>query len=279
MAGPGAMQAAAATRGQPTSGVRPPAGAPKPGTVGAPAAPRSSGSGVTNAGAASNPPADALGLAKLAEDLKKKTHFEVLGVDRTADAAAIKAAYFKLARSYHPDTIPADAPAGVAKAKADIFARIGDAHRVLADNFLRQEYQAELDAGGTGEKVDVAKILAGEELFQRGMILVKARKFPDAVKTLDEAIAANPTEPEYYAWRGYARFFGFADKKAAQGEVLKEIDKCIRENPRVAAAYYFKGFILKTNGDLKSARACFKDCVDRDPGHIDAQRELRMSGK
>ena len=40
-----------------------------------------------------------------------KDYFQVLGVDRSADADAIKKAFRKLARQYHPDVNPGDANA------------------------------------------------------------------------------------------------------------------------------------------------------------------------
>ena len=211
----------------------------------------------------------------LRENLKKANHFEVLGVDKKAEGGVIKAAYFKLARSFHPDMVNKDAPPELARAKADVFAMVGEANRILSDAKLRKEYELELEAG-TSEKIDLQAILKGEECFRKGVINVKARKWPEALKLLDEAIAANADEPEFYAWRGYARFFTIADKKEASAASVPEIDKCLAKNPRVAAAYYFKGFIAKSLGDMNAAKNNFKKCVELDANHIDAQRELRM---
>lgn len=215
-------------------------------------------------------------LAALFEQMKKQTFFEVLGVKKDADAGAVKIAYFKLAKSYHPDTVAPGTPEALAKAKADIFALVGEANRVLSDPKLKADYTAEIDAGGTGEKVDVSAIFQAEEMFQKGCILVKARKFPDAVKMLDDAIKANAEEGEYYVWRGYAKFFGFSDRKLGQTEAMKDIAYGMKKNPNVAAAQFFIGMMAKLNGDNVAAKKAFQQCVKMDPQHIDAQRELRM---
>ena len=267
-AAPAAAPAAAPQRPPPPV-MKPAAPPPKPVVTAAPAAPA----------APANVDAEIKQLQAVLEQMKKQNFFEVLGLKRDADAGAVKIAYLKAARSYHPDTVQQGAPEALGKVKADIFALIGEANRTLSDPALRQDYTAELDAGGTGSKVDIEKILGAEESFQKGRILVQARKYADALKQFDVAVSCNPDEAEFYAWRGYAKYLAASDRKAMQHEAVREINLCVAKNPNVATAYYFLGFIAKHNGDEKNAMVHFKKCVALDPKHIDAMREVRGAGK
>ena len=64
-----------------------------------------------------------------------KDYFQVLGVDRSADADAIKKAFRKLARQYHPDVNPGDANAEAR------FKEISEAYEVLSDPDKRRRYE------------------------------------------------------------------------------------------------------------------------------------------
>ena len=64
----------------------------------------------------------------------KRDYYEVLGVDKNADDAAIKKAYRVLAKKYHPNTNPGDKEA---EAK---FKEASEAYAVLSDHEKRQKY-------------------------------------------------------------------------------------------------------------------------------------------
>jgi curved DNA-binding protein CbpA len=219
-------------------------------------------------------------LRELAAKLKEQNHFERLGLGADTNGPAVKIAYFKLAKQYHPDTLPPGAPPELEKLKADIFGYIGDAYRTLSDDKSRAAYIEELKSGGKQEsQVDVEAILKSEDLFRKSGHYIKARKFADAVKLLDEAIQLNGEEPEFYAWRGYARFFTFEDKKAGYTEAYKDIQHCLKRNDKVASAHYFLGVIAKLCGDNSGALKHFQRTVELQPNHIDAQREIRMAAQ
>ncbi|RKH56914.1 molecular chaperone DnaJ, partial [Corallococcus interemptor] len=217
-------------------------------------------------------------LRQLAATMKGQNHFQRLGLTEQTEGSAVKIAYFRLAKLYHPDTLPPGAPQELEKLKAEVFAYIGDAYRALSDDKSRAAYIEELKSGG-GDGVDVQAILQAEELFQKSCILVKARKYPEAVKMLNDAIALNAEEPEFFAWRGYARFLAAPDKKAAQPEAFREIQAAIKRNERCAPAHYFLGVIAKLCGDATGALKHFKRTVELQPDHIDAMREVRMASQ
>ena len=64
----------------------------------------------------------------------KRDYYEVLGVSKDADEAAIKKAYRVMAKKYHPDTTPGDTEA---EAK---FKEASEAYAVLSDPQKRQQY-------------------------------------------------------------------------------------------------------------------------------------------
>ncbi len=73
-------------------------------------------------------------MRKLVNMADKRDYYEVLGVDKGADDAAIKKAYRALAKKYHPDMNPGDKEA---EAK---FKEASEAYAVLSDAEKRKQY-------------------------------------------------------------------------------------------------------------------------------------------
>ncbi len=78
----------------------------------------------------------------------KRDYYEVLGVDKGADASAIKKAYRVLGKKYHPDANPGD------KEAEEKFKEVSEAYAILSDPEKRQKYDqfghAAFDGGAGG---------------------------------------------------------------------------------------------------------------------------------
>ncbi|SLN18137.1 molecular chaperone DnaJ [Oceanibacterium hippocampi] len=107
--------------------------------------------------------------------MSKADYYDLLGVERGVDDAALKSAYRKLAKQYHPDRNPGDA---TAEAK---FKEVSEAYDVLKDPQRRAAYDrfghAAFEGGGPGARhgggqggfdfADVFDDLFGEFMGQR----------------------------------------------------------------------------------------------------------------
>ncbi len=109
--------------------------------------------------------------------MSKRDYYEVLGVNRQADAEEIKKSYRKLALKYHPDRNPND------KAAEEKFKELSEAYEVLNDPQSRAAYdqyghaafdaRARARAGGFHDPSDIFREVFGagsifEDLFGGG---------------------------------------------------------------------------------------------------------------
>ncbi|MDC4232264.1 DnaJ domain-containing protein [Actinomyces sp. B33] len=93
------------------------------------------------------------------QDWLGKDFYATLGVAKDADDAAIKKAYRKLARTWHPDQNPGDA---AAEAK---FKEIGEAYSVLSNKDQRARYDALRAMAGGGARFSAGSGGGFEDVF------------------------------------------------------------------------------------------------------------------
>lgn len=84
-------------------------------------------------------------------------YYKILGVDKTADSAAIKKAYRKLAMKYHPDKTAGD------KAAEEKFKEANEAYAVLSDPEKRKEYDT-YGSSGFSQRYSQEDIFRGSDL-------------------------------------------------------------------------------------------------------------------
>jgi len=79
-----------------------------------------------------------------AKDLYEKDYYQILGVAKNSDSAAIKKQYRKLARELHPDKTKGD------KKLEDRFKAVSEAYDILGDDKKRREYDEARAAFASG---------------------------------------------------------------------------------------------------------------------------------
>jgi len=203
-------------------------------------------------------------------------HFQVLGVARDADGARIKAAYFQLARTYHPDAAREGEPAEARPLRASIFARVAAAWAALETDAGRQAYLAELKSGGSAQ-VDIGRIYQAEQAFEKVAALAAGRNYADALARVNEAIGLYDDEPEYHVWKAWLEFLlaPEAQRRAQRTAAERAIESALQRSPKCVPGWLFLGRMAKLTGDATAAERAWKRGLEQ-VQDAELERELRF---
>jgi len=210
--------------------------------------------------------------------LESSNHYEILGVERKADAVTIKGAYHRLVQQYHEDKIGPALTDAEAKQQANaVMQAITTAYETLSSPAKRGEYDRRLTPDGEEIKERrITTILAAERAFNQGVLAMRRHSFADAQNHFAEACKLFPEEGEYHAYLGWAQWNNpnlAAQERTAQAK--ESIERSIKINPKGDKAYFFLGKILAFHNQKEKARRMFALAFRYNKNNDEAKNELR----
>ena len=214
-------------------------------------------------------------ILRRADGIDRENYFSMLGVGRDASNDELQAAYYALAKTWHPDRQPPEL-AKVREQASKVFARMSEAFETLSDPAKRKRYvEVMKGGGGTPEEADkIQQILDAASDFQRGEILWK-KNDPGAEKYILRAYKADPDQADYVALYAMLQL----SKRSAEAPVddlIKLCDRAIDSHERCERAYFCRAMLKKRMGKIDSAMVDFRLACDINPKNIDAAREVRL---
>ena len=205
----------------------------------------------------------------------KPTHFAVLGVSQSATREQVKAAFLELAKSFHPDRLPA-ALSSLAPKMTSIFEAIREAYEVLYDDRRRAEYAEALQQKAQAPKgaPEPNAVAQASEEFKKGEALFRKRDFARAEEHYTRAHGLDP-RADYLAARAWAIYMD-PERKQEAGRAKQMIRDALKANAGCDRAHYQLGLIARMDNDIPAAERHFREAVKANPRHLEANQELRL---
>ncbi|HWA77541.1 MAG TPA: DnaJ domain-containing protein [Polyangiaceae bacterium] len=207
-------------------------------------------------------------------DRVEESFYEVLGLAKDVPQAEVQPAFLALAKRWHPDRIPPEL-ADLREAASRVFARMTEASQVLSDLTQRREYDRKVRRAGreAEEQEHVARVLRAATSFQKAEVFFKRNNLVAAEAEARQALTDDPEQADHIALLAWL----VAQKPDANLEAsIKELDRALMLQPNNVRVLWYRGQLYKRIGKLGRAMRDFRYVVERDPRHVDAQREIRL---
>jgi tetratricopeptide (TPR) repeat protein len=219
-------------------------------------------------------------IIERSESIEREDYFAMLGLTHDATPEEVRAAYFGLAKNWHPDRLPADLT-HVREACGRVFSHMSEAHATLSDADRRTEYMRLLrDGGATPEsQAVILRVIEAATTFQKAEICMNSNDLAQAEALCRRANELDANQGDYVALLAWLE----AQKPDNQSgkatlECIAHLDRAIALNERCERAYFYRGLLRKRLGDMTSAVRDFRTTAELNPRNIDAVREVRLYG-
>jgi len=210
--------------------------------------------------------------------MDRQNYFEMLGVKESASAGHIRSKYMALAKKWHPDKLPAELDE-LRPWVEEVFHLLTVANDTVSDEKKRSEYQRTvMQGGGTPESERKLNVMVEAAInFQKVDVLVKRRRYDEALAICDSAMAVVRKEADYPAMRAWILLLrdGVEDEEVAD-EIRALLKATFKLNPDHVQGHFTRAHFLKRMGNHEKALKHFKRVVKLDPKNLEALREVRV---
>jgi tetratricopeptide (TPR) repeat protein len=230
-----------------------------------------------------------------------RDHFEVLELERSADAAAVKAAYFRLAKRFHPDAYREPGMEDLHHKLKAVFVRLSEAKEVLGNPRKRGDYESTLPRrrfnppraeppGGsspsgsppqsvpgwaepsqTGEETT----RRGEEALARAEAFVAEEKYWDAIQALETNLGDLAGPRLQKARLLLARAYAKNPKWLRRAEEAAQ--KVTKDDPGNADAYLILASVYRASGLESRASAMYRKVLELQPQNQEAREAVAVN--
>lgn len=207
------------------------------------------------------------GIKARADKIESEDYFQVLGLNEGASAEAVRAAYMRLAKTWHPDKLIVDffpARGDVAK----VFNHMTTAQKTLTDPEGRRTYLA--------ARRPKAEVRTRPQIMKEVEAALSAKAFELVVKLTQELVTMDTDDAEALAIQAWADVRGGDASEDELKTALVKVERAVNLDRTNAAAVFHRGLLQKRLNNVFPAFRDFARAVQLDPSHTEAEREVRL---
>lgn len=206
-------------------------------------------------------------IAARAKKVGAEDYFSILGVDRNAPTEAIRAAYIRLAKVWHPDKLPIGL-LPFREEVAAIFAHMTRAHQTLCDPEAKRQW---MEGHGIGLRKRPRDLVLHDI-----DVALAAGEWANAERESRRLAETDPNDSEALALLAWAAARGGDAPDDALRSSLVALDRAVHLDRTCERALYLRGCLAKKLGKVEAAYRDFARVVHLNPHNVDAVREVRL---
>lgn len=214
-------------------------------------------------------------LAVLAREVGGDS-YRVLGLTHQSQTDDVRAAYYSLARRYHPDRFRSGPLRDLLPRMESYFTKVTEAYNTLSSPELRAEYDRSLVAApSAGEPKQGDPTHLARQNYLRGKVLAEKKHFADAATFLENAVSLDPMQAAYHLELGLL----LSNHPRRRADAERALIRAAELEPTSIGAYLALGQMYQRAGHQAHAVRMYREVLRWDPAHVRALEALAGIGK